>query len=120
MKLWRLLLWTNSRRFRYVPISVYSRVVSHSCLLPDHKVLNDQGTNSKWRNARSWWSPRVHGIALASISLLLCGDSNRECVCSSSGGSSNVCVVLVLYVAHTLAKMVNTNKDKGMSLRLLL
>ncbi|XP_065885497.1 mitochondrial disaggregase-like [Dysidea avara] len=78
MKLWRLLLWTNSRRFRYVPISVYSRVVSHSCLLPDHKVLNDQGTNSKWRNARSWWSPRVHGIALASISLLLCGDSNRK------------------------------------------
>jgi len=81
MKLWRLIFWTNSRRFRYVPMSnICSRIISSSCLV-DHKVENSQDESFEWSgNTRSWWRPRVHGIALASITLLLCSDSNRECV----------------------------------------
>jgi len=74
MRLWRLLFLTNSRRFRYVPMN---RVISSLYHL-DHKGLNAQGANFKWRNARNTWNTRVHGIAFASISLLLCGDSNRK------------------------------------------
>ena len=66
----------NSRRFCYVPISVFSRVISCSCLL--EQVLNDQGEvlTREWRNTDSGAAPVYMGFTHC-FSVCVC-----VCVCT--------------------------------------